>query len=293
MKTALVFGGTRFFGVNLVQSLLQREIKVTIATRQHTEIPFGPEVEKIKVDRFDLESMQEATEGRSWDFVFDQICYNADDASIAVEVLEGKVGKYIFTSTQSVYDYGANLAEDMFNPTTYQFSKEKNEKVNYQEGKRQAEAVFYQKADFPVTAVRLPIVLGEHDYTGRLQLHIDHIKTAQPLGFYNLDAEIGFIHQEEAGAFIAWIAEQNFTGPINACANGTLTLDELIKKIQHTVNKEAIIQPSTFMDQGHSPYGIEKTWTMSNEKASALGYTFSTLEEWLPNLIEKLSSERV
>ncbi|MCM3603699.1 NAD-dependent epimerase/dehydratase family protein [Robertmurraya korlensis] len=78
MKTALVLGGTRFFGVNLVHELLNKGVKVTVATRQNSEIPFGNKVETLKVDRFDLDSLKEAVNGRTWDVVFDQICFNAE-----------------------------------------------------------------------------------------------------------------------------------------------------------------------------------------------------------------------
>ncbi|MGX9135065.1 hypothetical protein ACWV26_11955 [Rummeliibacillus sp. JY-2-4R] len=40
MKTALVLGGTRFFGVKLVQCLLDNGVSVTVATRGNRNSPF-------------------------------------------------------------------------------------------------------------------------------------------------------------------------------------------------------------------------------------------------------------
>ncbi|MGV2503271.1 NAD-dependent dehydratase, partial [Priestia megaterium] len=50
MKTALVLGGTRFFGKNLVKSLLTTGVKVTFATRCKTPDDFGHRVERIFLD---------------------------------------------------------------------------------------------------------------------------------------------------------------------------------------------------------------------------------------------------
>jgi nucleoside-diphosphate-sugar epimerase len=289
MKSALIFGGTMFFGVNLVQTLLHKGVKVTVATRQNGTIPFGDEVEKLKVDRFDSNSVKAAVSDRTWDVVFDQICFNARDARIALQALQGKIGKYIFTSTMSVYDFAENVIETDFDPFSYPISDIPPDQVTYQEGKRQAEAVFFQEASFPVVAVRIPIVLGERDYTERLLLHINRTKEGKVIGFPNLDAKMGFIHQKEAGDFLAWISEQEYTGPINACANGEISMGELMTLVEEEVGKKAIL-PRTFDPSEHSPYGVENTWNMKNTKATKLGYPFSTLNDWLPGLVKDLAN---
>jgi nucleoside-diphosphate-sugar epimerase len=285
MKTALIFGGTRFFGVNLVRSLLDQGIEVTIATRQQTEDPFGEEVKRLKVDRFDEDSVTKAVEGKEWDVVFDQICFSSSDAQITTNALEGKIKKYIFTSTLSVYDNGEQITEEQFDPYTYQLKMVDKEEVSYQEGKRQAEAYFFQRAPFPVVAVRIPIVLGEEDYTGRLLYYINSVKNEEPVYFPAPDASMGFIHQQEAGQFISWIASTDFKGPINACASGEISMKNLIGLIAERVKKEPIIDTE---NERESPYGVEQTWTVTNERASKLGYRFSKLEDWLPGLIANL-----
>ncbi|MGM7683723.1 NAD-dependent epimerase/dehydratase family protein [Cytobacillus sp. Hm23] len=291
MKTALVFGGTRFFGVNLVNELLKKGFQVTVATRQNSTIPFGDEVKKLKVDRFDKQSVITAVQNSKWDIVFDQICYNAQGAEITIEALKGKVGKYVFTSTMSVYDYGVDMTEDVFDPYTYEINHIPTDEISYQEGKRQAEAAFFQHASFPAVAVRIPIVLGEHDYTERLKLHIDKVKKQEQIYFPNLDVEMGFINQQEAGEFIAWTGTQDFVGPINACADGTISMGALMELIEKEIGKNAVLSKESTKDD-HSPYGIEETWTISTDKAKGLGYTFTNLYQWLPNLIKTIANEK-
>lgn len=286
MKTALVFGGTRFFGKNLVESLLKKDVKVTVATRQNSGDTFGDRVERLKVDRFDEASIQTAVEGKEWDVVFDQLCFTSNDAEIAARALEGKFKKYVFTSSGAVYNPGAELPEESFDPYTYELEMVDQDEVSYGEGKRQAEAYFFQKASFPVVALRIPVVLGTEDYTERLLYYVKRIKEGKPIYFSNPQQELRFIHQEEAGDFLAWIAETEHVGPINACAEGPVSMKELMDIIGEQVGKKPII--TTEDDTIKSEYDYGKTRYISTKKASELGYEFSKLRDWLPGLVRHL-----
>ncbi|MGE8205788.1 NAD(P)H-binding protein [Heyndrickxia sp. NPDC080065] len=285
MKTALVLGGTRFFGVKLVQSLLDNGVSVTVAIRGNTPIPFSDQVDTIQFDRNDVESFHTAFEGREWDIVFDQICYSSIDARNAIDVFENKTKKYIFTSTLSVYDIvDRELNENDFDPYTYPIKYEEQDDVTYQEGKRQAEAVFFQKSPFPVVTVRFPIVLGENDYTQRMIYYIDKVINEETIYLRNLEASISFINEDEAGKFLSWISSTDFQGPINTCTNGTVTLKEFIAYIEEATGKKAKVEISQ-EDDKQTPYAIPSTWTMSNQKATDLGFQFQDLHVWLPELI--------
>lgn len=286
MKTALVLGGTRFFGVKLVQSLLDNGVSVTVATRGNTPIPFS-EVETIQFDRNNVESFHSAFKGRKWDVIFDQICYASIDARNAIEVFENKTKKYIFTSTLSVYDIlDRELFENDFDPCSYPIKLGERKDFTYQEGKRQAEAVFFQESPFPVVAVRFPIVLGENDYTERMIDYINKVINEETIYLRSLDAAIGFINEDEAGKFLSWIGTIDFLGPINSCSNGTVTLKEFIAYIEEATGNKAKVEISQD-DEKQTPYAIPSTWTMSNQKASGLGFQFQNLHEWLPELIRK------
>src|SRR5690606_4316290 len=150
-----------------------------------------------------------------WDVVFDQLCFSSNDAEIIAQALVGKMKRYVFTSTLSVYDYGVNMDEEVFDPYSYELKMVDRQEVSYQEGKRQAEAYFFQKSTVPVVAMRIPIVLGEHDYTERLLHYVNSAKEGKQVYFPNLEAEMCFVHQKEAGEFLTWVADIDFTGPIN------------------------------------------------------------------------------
>ncbi|QTN00737.1 NAD-dependent epimerase/dehydratase family protein [Sediminibacillus dalangtanensis] len=288
MKKALVFGGTKFFGIHLVNQLLDKGFHVTIATRGKTPDPFGESVRRVEVDRTDKQSLSRAFKYETWDVIYDQICFSSQDAMTAMEIFKGKTYKYIFTSSLSVYDMEKStppVTEEDFDPTKEKLVVAGSDAFSYQEGKQQAEAAFFQHAPFPVTTVRFPIVLGENDYTGRLALYIKKIKYRQGVYIDNPQAEMNFISEQEAGQFLAWLADMHIAEPLNACTNGSVSLEQLLNQIAETTGQSVIYSDK----QSDSPYNIPATWTMSNEKATGNGFAFSKLQDWLPKLIENLA----
>ena len=285
---ALVIGGTRFFGVHLVEDLLKRGFEVTIATRGKTPDPFGERVRRINFDRSNFEEFKERFENEQWDIVFDQICYSSQDAQEAIDVFKGKAKKYVFTSSKSVYPMGhveGGYVEADFNPNGHEIVMGSAKDFRYDEGKQQAEAVFFQNSPFPVVAVRFPIVLGINDYTQRLNFHIEKIRNHEEIHLSNLDASMDFISEEEAGKFLTWIALSDYTGPINASSNGKVRLGDMIATIEEKTHSTAKITPIP-SDTNGSPFNTPESWLMNNERAKKLGYPFSDVTEWLPVLIK-------
>ncbi|MFJ7825360.1 NAD-dependent epimerase/dehydratase family protein [Psychrobacillus sp. NPDC096623] len=287
MRNALVLGGTRFFGVQLVESLLKQGFNVTVASRGNVEDPFGDKVNRVKVDRLNVGEMQKNFGATNWDIVFDQICYSSQEAIDSIDVFTGKTKKYVFTSSKSVYEQGGGdkgFAEEDFNPFEYELKIGPKEDFTYGEGKRQAEAAFFQRASFPVVAVRFPIVIGINDYTERLNYYIQKVRNEEEVHLVNLEAAMDYISEEEAGDFLAWVGQSDFEGPINAKSDGNVTMGELIEYIEEKTGKPAKVVATTEKESG-SPYNISETWLISNENAKQQGYEFRNLKEYLPGLI--------
>ncbi|MBA3926889.1 NAD-dependent epimerase/dehydratase family protein [Listeria rustica] len=284
----LVFGGTRFFGKKLVTRLLADGHDVTIATRGKTADDFGDTVKRVTMNRESREALF-CLGQEQWDVVYDNICFSPQDALYSIAAFRDKVGKYVYTSSLSVYRMRDRaLVEADFDPFHYEIVTGSREDFDYGEGKRLAEAVYFQKANFPVVAVRFPIVLGEDDYTGRLEFHIDHVQAGEEIGMPNEDAEMGFISSDEAADFLCWVGtKSDIVGPINAASDSVYQLSELMNLIETATGKTAIVEENT-EDNDDSPFGVEKTYYLDNTKANEAGFAFQNLHEWLPKLVESV-----
>lgn len=288
MKKILVIGGTRFFGKRLVEKLLQQQHELTLITRGALPEEFQGQVQHLQCDRTNKIALAEAIGEREFDIVYDNVNFTPQDVNEAIDIFKGKTSRYIFTSTLSVHEAdGIPKIERDFNPTTYPIFLGERTEFTYAEGKRQAEAVFFQQATFPVVAVRFPIVMGEDDYTKRLLFHTERIKNQQAISFMNIDAHMGYISSEEAADFLAWVGEENFQGPIHAAANGLLSNKELIRLIEKISGQKAQIALAGAEDT-KSPYSIPKSWYMKTNYAQQLGFKFSDLHDWLPKLIKNI-----
>lgn len=288
MKRVLVLGGTKYFGKKLVQLLLNRGIEVTIATRGKEPDEFGQKVERLIIDRENRVSLEAAVGDQQWDVVFDQTCYSPQEALDAVEVLKGRVKRYIFTSTQAVYEFGLNHKEEDFDPFSFQYELKPRSQylgvLGYQEAKRASEAVLFAQSELEVVAVRFGIVISEDDYTERLKFHVDKVLNEESIGIQDLNTSFSFILADEAAKFLFDIAQSSYTGPINPGPNGSMSLGEIISKIEKITEKSAIIE-TTVTKENASPYGMPGTFELNTEKAISLGYQFSDLNETMDKLI--------
>ena len=280
----LVIGGNRFFGKKLVERLIKEDHSITLLNRGSIEDGFGDRVERIHCNRTDKEALQNALGQSSWDIVYDQVCFDYQTAKDACEVFAGKVSRYIYTSSQSVYEPGKNLSEADFKPEGHKFEVRKTKDSDYAEAKRQAEVGFYEAADFPVALLRFPIVIGHDDYTKRFVFHVDHIKEGQEIYFPNINARISFITSDFAAETLAALCEKEFVGPLNAASPAPITLARFVEIIEDITGKKAKLA-----EQGdecnHSPYGIDQDWFMDCGKLAELGLVGKEIEKWLPSLL--------
>ena len=285
----LVLGGTRFFGKKLVELCIENGHVVTILTRGQSGNPFGTAVKQLMVNRDDRDALENALAHTTWDIVYDNICYSPNEAHTICELLKGKTKKLVFTSTLSTYEVDGKMKkEEDFDPYHYQILMGDRNEFSYGEGKRQAEAVLFKEASFPVVAVRFPIVMGEHDYTRRLHFHVERILHDQPISLPNIDAQMSYITDEEAANFLYFAGMTPIEGPYNATASGAMSLKELLALIEEKSGKRAKISLVGGDEESQSPYGVPADWYMTNAKAEKAGFTFSQLHDWLPKLVNTL-----
>ena len=289
VRKVLVLGGTQYFGKKLVQSLIDNGDQVTVATRGTKNDPFGNRVERLIIDRENKGTMKVAFDNKEWDIVYDQTCFAPTEARDTAEVLKGKTKRYIFTSTQAVYEFGTMHKEEDFDANTYEITyktrKEYPGYEGYKEAKRASEAVFHQLGDFDVVSVRFPIVVSEDDYTERLKFHVEKVIAGEELGIPNPDFRYSFIHAAEAADFLLNIGKTDYIGPINPGSAGDISLKELVNKISLLAGKDTKIDYSPLANN-LSPYAFPGSWSIDTAKSQELGFEFSSLDTVIESLIQ-------
>lgn len=282
----LVLGGSRFFGKRLVDLLLADGHEVVVTSRGVVPLGFEPQVRHVKADRRNRYDMTRiAAEG--FDLVYDNVCFLPGEAMAGVEAFAGQDVRCVMTSSGSVYAPSGDLKEESFDPYAHEVELGSVE-LAYDEGKRQAEAVFARYATFPCAFVRFPVVLGMDDYSDRLQFHIRKIARKEPFHLPNTEVRLGFIRSDEAARFLFWLGTRTgLTGPVNAASDGWVSLRELFELIKEKTDGEVVIE-SDAGSADFSPFGFADDFRLNNDHAKSHGFEFLDVREWLPELVDEL-----
>lgn len=277
----LVLGGTRFFGLHIVRSLLKRGHKVTIATRGNKGDDFGTSVNRIHVDHLNAQDMKQTFENHHYDVVYDNICYCSNDLRAVLEAVS--CDRFILMSTTAVYELHNHTVEEDYKPEEKELIWCDREAFPYGEVKRLAEcALRKQYGQQNAVSVRYPFVIGEDDYTERLKFYVEHVMKETPMNVDNLNNQMSFIRSCEAGDFLAYLADKEYTGAINGCNDGTISLYEIISYVEEKTGKRA--QYSLKGDE--APYNGTTEYSIDTQKARGLGYSFTNLKDWIYELID-------
>ena len=101
----------------------------------------------------------------------------------------------------------------------------------------------------------------------------------------NLDAQMGYIRSDEAGKFLPFLAEaeQDVTGAFNGRAHGTISIRQILNYVEQKIGAKAVINSG---DGEEAPYNGEPEYSINTEKAESLGFRFSTLQDWIYDLLD-------
>ena len=103
-----------------------------------------------------------------------------------------------------------------------------------------------------------------------------------PMNIDNVDCQMGFIRSDEAGKFLAFLVDKDYKGAINGSAEGTISIREIIDYVGKKTGTKAVI--SKVGDD--APYNGEPEYSINAEQAKNLGYRFSTLNDWIFELLD-------
>ncbi|MGW2270992.1 reductase [Streptomyces yangpuensis] len=162
----------------------------------------------------------------------------------------------------------------------------------YAEGKRRAEAVFLHELQepqepneppFPFVSVRTAHVLGggPAEFTGRLAHYVRRIAAGIPVDVHAAPYGTSFIHHLEMADFLDWTARQTFTGPVNAASHGAPDVLALCATVAERLGRRPrhrVVEAGA----DASPFSFDRAYAMDNGRATALGFAFGRVADWLP-----------
>ncbi len=278
----LVMGGTRFFGIHMVNELLSKGHDVTIATRGNAPDEFGSKVKRVIIERTSEKSMKVALGGRHYDVVIDKIAYCSNDIKYVMESVD--CDKYIHMSSTAVYEpKHMSIMESEFNGASKELVWCDRNAFPYEEIKRQAECALWQEySNRNWIAVRYPFVIGRDDYTKRLLYYVEHTVKTIPMNIDNLNHQMGYIRSDEAGKFMAFLVDKDVRGAINGSSAGTISIREMIEYVEKKTGAKAVIDKTG----DDAPYNGVPEYSINTEKAMGLGFRFSVLQDWIYELLD-------
>lgn len=298
----LVLGGKRYMGKRAVAQLLADGAQVTLLSRGIDANPFGSAVQEIRVDRCDEARVAALVSGHHWDAVLDQSCYEVKAAEVAAKHLLPRTDHYVFASSVVVYEDGLGLQESDFSPATWNPAACPSP-PGYADMKRISESRLMRSAPEKVTFLRFPIVLGEDDYTGRLESHIAAILKGRPLAVKNPKILVSFVRSEDAANASVFALRQAVPrGPLNIASRDPISLADLYELIfaavQKYPGKGALGSDSPEKEGGElqsasSSFDWEADRTMEVKKALALGFQLEPMKNWLPPLVQLLTERLI
>lgn len=161
----LVLGGTRFVGRAVVEAALGRGDTVTMFNRGITGPGLFPGVETVTGDRTqDLSPLG----AREFDAVVDVACYDPAAARVSAGALKGRVGRYVFVSTVSVYASQSTTESQLEDAPLAELKPGAADPLeNYGANKALCEAVIRDAFGERALIGRPGLVTGPHDPTDR------------------------------------------------------------------------------------------------------------------------------
>ncbi len=209
----LFLGGTGFIGPHMVKLAIEKGHKVSLFNRGKSAPGLFPEAEHLVGDR---DGKIDALKGKEWDVVVDNSGYVPRHVRDTAALLKGKVGRYVFISTGSVYQFDQPfLAEDS---KLLEVKDPKSEDVNkyYGELKVLCEQSVTELFGDKGTNLRLHIVAGPGDPTDRYTYWPMRIAAGgEVVAPGNPAHPVQYVDVRDLAQFVARVAENDIGGTFN------------------------------------------------------------------------------
>ena len=282
----LVLGGTRFLGRHLVDAALARGHDVTIFTRGVTPLPPGAAVRRLVGNRDPgVAPGLTALGAGEWDAAIDTSGYVPRSVKAAATALDGRVGRYAFVSSLSVYADASRPGIDETAPVAA-LADPLSEDVKTHYGALKAlceeeiRAVFRDRA----LVVRPGLIVGPFDPTDRFAYWVARFLQPGLVGARGdaaivpgpRERPVQFIDARDLAIWILDGLEAGRAGTFNACSPaGMWTMGTLVdalaarRRAPGNVPAPAWVDDATLVGCGVVPWTGLPLWIPATDPESA------------------------
>lgn len=235
----LVLGGTRFLGRHLVEAALARGDTVTLFTRGKQPVPWGARVTHLTGNRDPRQAPGlAALESGTWDALVDTSGYVPRVVRASAELLAGRVGRYLFVSSISVFTDASRAGLTERDPVGV-LPVPGSEEIGKYYGplKAACESVVTEVFAGRALNVRPGLIVGPHDPTDRFGYWVARFVHPQLLGARGEVAVVPrpparplqFIDARDLANFMLALLDANRDGTYNATSpRGQWTFADLV-----------------------------------------------------------------
>lgn len=226
----LVLGGTRFVGRAVVHDALVRGWEVTALHRGVTGA-LPPGVTALHADRTDPTALAAALGDSAFDAVVDTWAGAPRVAALSADLLRGRVPRYGYVSSISVYADGRPPGGDESWPT-WEGADPDAEQTSYPADKRGAELAVLRA--FPDALLARPgLVLGPHEDIGRLPWWLARCaRGGRVVAPGRPERPIQYVDARDLAGWLLDGLETGLAGPVDlVCPSGHTTTGSLLSAV--------------------------------------------------------------
>jgi 2'-hydroxyisoflavone reductase len=284
----LILGGTQFVGRHIAEACLAGGHSVTVLNRGITPDELPVEVERLRGDR-DAGIVGLAALGdRTWDACVDASGYFPHQVRSSSELLQDRVGHYLYISAVRVYgdplERPVRETHPLLPPAPEDVTEIDDD--SYGRLKVACENVVQEMFGNRTIILRPQVVVGPYDPSGRFTFWLKRAVRGGPMLAPGDGADhLQVIDARDLALFVVNIVERGLTGVFNL-AGKRATWEEFIRLIgaeyPHWVGAELLrrIGVSYFELPLYRPENgrLASLMDISNEKAVSAGLTLTDLE---------------
>jgi nucleoside-diphosphate-sugar epimerase len=300
---ALLIGGSGFLGHHVARALLAAGHQVTVMTRAGRALPEGTRA--LVADRGDRAALSRTLEGQRFDLTVDFLVYDSADVETLLFVPYAALGRYVMISTGQVYlvtqgTRAPYLEDDIEGPVIAEppLDTPDHPQWCYGVGKRRAERTLLGLRGthgVRATILRLPIIQGEHDGSGRLWAYLERMRDGGQLVLPEGGSQpVRFVY---AGDVARAIANLTATPPRAAVYNlaqpDLITLRDFLERAAQVAGVAPRFVEASWeeclsagLDRTFSPFaGKWRSILDPSRAASEWGFTGTRTDEYLPRVV--------